>query len=700
MTQRAELKRRQSQATINMSMVWAIVRVQRRFRARQALKAAAAAAEGWVRSEAEAATPQRRDRIQGVELQQLRQARKEQVILSQDLSSPDKRHEKGRFAGRTGRGPINYGQYELQLDMLGEEGDGASGCCATLRQLPIRVVRGMLHPYEPSRVAWDFLMLVVVMFSCILDPYQAAFLDTTPKWWNWLLDSFFWFDVVLSFSTAIELKSGIEVDFQHSSVIKHHLTRLNGFTVDLLACVPWDSVVRIFEPSELRVPGYRMLRMMRVFRLLRAPRLVTRLTTHRSWSIHSEYIEFLKFMVYVTIMAHDVACFFFLWPALFVNECSEADVGRLAAANLSALQLECTPLGSWRDVEGLQTADELEQYVWALYWSVTTITTIGFGDVTPSLQCELVYTIVVEVFGMAFFALLVDHVVRLRCDPLPSPHLRYVWSASYIVQCMVAESTAHGWLRGVVVCWCGHSDVLDDHQREQNERKNAVVQFMSEHRLSHAFRRRVLDFMHFQFTSSSRRSFDDADPRFNSLSPALVGEMRTLIFRPVLRNVKLFDAQSGVPLQFVDALAHEIQSCPYAPRDIIVPAGTYGNSLCIVLTGQVVISCNGERRRLILSEDRQPIFGISATLDERTFHRAQNEFMSWDAESISYPPTYSSPLPMANHTHTLSLFLSLSLTLSPLLCHHMRTACSSLERRCVWSGICLLRVHGHCTPLA
>ena len=55
-----------------------------------------------------------------------------------------------------------------------------------------------------------------------------------------------------------------------------------------------------------------------------------------------------------------------------------------------------------------------------------------------------------------------------------------------------------------------------------------------------------------------------------------------------------------------------------------------------VLTGQVVICRFAVKRRLIMSDDPQPIFGVSATLDERAFHSAQNEFEEWSAESISY----------------------------------------------------------------
>ena len=56
------------------------------------------------------------------------------------------------------------------------------------------------------------------------------------------------------------------------------------------------------------------------------------------------------------------------------------------------------------------------------------------------------------------------------------------------------------------------SDVLDDNRREDNERKNQVVQFMNHNDLDEGFRERVLEFMYFRATSASRRSFDPNDP--------------------------------------------------------------------------------------------------------------------------------------------------------------------------------------------
>ena len=208
-------------------------------------------------------------------------------------------------------------------------------------------------------------------------------------------------------------------------------TKANGFFVDVVGTMPWDALLELISPG-LRNPIYRLMRMIRVLRLLRALRLIDHLTSNRVGLFHTEYLEFLKFGMYVIMMAHLFACGFFLCPALFVTDCSEQVGSGSASAMLDG---DCTPLGSWREAEGLQNMDAKGQYVWALYWSVSTITTIGYGDVTLMLQCEIVLVLFAQLFGIAFFALLIDHVVRL-------------------------------------------SDVFQEHSREAKEKHNAVVSFM------------------------------------------------------------------------------------------------------------------------------------------------------------------------------------------------------------------------------
>ena len=46
----------------------------------------------------------------------------------------------------------------------------------------------------------------------------------------------------------------------------------------------------------------------------------------------------------------------------------------------------------------------------AIYWSLTTMTTIGYGDRGPVSASEIAFVIFAEVFGLAFFALLLTQI--------------------------------------------------------------------------------------------------------------------------------------------------------------------------------------------------------------------------------------------------------------------------------------------------
>ena len=49
-----------------------------------------------------------------------------------------------------------------------------------------------------------------------------------------------------------------------------------------------------------------------------------------------------------------------------------------------------------------ETASAFEQYLLALYWSITTVTTVGYGDVLPASNGERLYVIAAMLVGGAF----------------------------------------------------------------------------------------------------------------------------------------------------------------------------------------------------------------------------------------------------------------------------------------------------------
>lgn len=68
--------------------------------------------------------------------------------------------------------------------------------------------------------------------------------------------------------------------------------------------------------------------------------------------------------------------------------------------------------GSWIDTHGEteNLTDENNVYVAAIYWIVTTLTTVGYGDFKGYTPEEYLYQIGVEFIGIGFFAMLMGEI--------------------------------------------------------------------------------------------------------------------------------------------------------------------------------------------------------------------------------------------------------------------------------------------------
>lgn len=194
------------------------------------------------------------------------------------------------------------------------------------------------HPYSRFHTAWDVFILILVFYSSIMEPYNAAFDQTfvvgdntqvdaddyhvhmlheefrmaespgmTP--WAITIDVAFYVDIIFNFWTGFD--RGYEIVYEKKVIAKNYLAL--WFWVDILATVQWDLIVgALFADVDGGV--VRLVRLIKVARLARASRLVHRLTA--SWTINTGFVEATKFIVYVLICAHILGCFFFMVPTL------------------------------------------------------------------------------------------------------------------------------------------------------------------------------------------------------------------------------------------------------------------------------------------------------------------------------------------------------------------------------------------------
>ncbi|XP_028286591.1 potassium voltage-gated channel subfamily H member 6 [Parambassis ranga] len=255
----------------------------------------------------------------------------------------------------------------------------------------------LLH-YSPFKAFWDWIILILVLYTAVFTPYSAAFLldehrDSRQRSCGYtcnplnvadlMVDVLFIVDIVINLRTTY-VDQNDEVVTQPSRIAKHYIK--GWFPIDLFAAIPFDLLIFRSGSDEMATLT-SLLKTARLLRLVRVARKLDR---------YSEYGAAVLFLLMCTfvLIAHWLAC---IWYAIGFVERPYTETGWLD--NLAE------QLGkAYNDSDSTSGPSVKDKYVTALYFTLSSLTSVGFGNVSPNTNSEKIFSICVMVIGSLMYA--------------------------------------------------------------------------------------------------------------------------------------------------------------------------------------------------------------------------------------------------------------------------------------------------------
>ncbi|KAM7341583.1 eag-like K[+] channel isoform 2-T3 [Cochliomyia hominivorax] len=252
--------------------------------------------------------------------------------------------------------------------------------------------RFILPHYGVFKGFWDWIILVSTFYVAILVPYNAAFAkaDRQTMVSDVIVEALFIVDILLNFRTTFVSNKGEVVSDSKLIAINY----LKGwFIVDLLAALPFDHLYA----SDLYNGEESHIHLVKLTRLLRLARLLQKMDRYSQYTAMILTLLMLLF----SLVAHWLACIWYVIAEKenILNE-NGWDIGWMHAL---AERLKI-PLSNITNAEAYSTA---------LYFTFTSLTSVGFGNVSANTTAEKVFSIIMMLIGALMHAVVFGNVTAI-----------------------------------------------------------------------------------------------------------------------------------------------------------------------------------------------------------------------------------------------------------------------------------------------
>ncbi|MCD7453518.1 hypothetical protein HAX54_021218 [Datura stramonium] len=235
----------------------------------------------------------------------------------------------------------------------------------------LKLKRFVIAPYDRRYRIWETFLVILVVYSAWSSPFELAFNKVASGGLlpvDLLVDAFFAIDILLTFFVAYLDKTTYLLVHHHHKIAFRYVTHV-GFPLDVASTIPFQTIYQFFDGKKQQGHIFGFLNLLRLWRLRRV-----RLRRVTLFAVHS------------------AGCFYY-WLATHYHTPENTWIG----SNVTNFQERSISLG----------------YTYSMYWSVVTLTTVGYGDLRAHNTGEKVFSIFYMLFNIGLTAYLIGNMTNL-----------------------------------------------------------------------------------------------------------------------------------------------------------------------------------------------------------------------------------------------------------------------------------------------
>lgn len=370
-----------------------------------------------------------------------------------------------------------------------------------MRQIPVILSNSRF------KTAWNLIVIFAVLVFSFVFSYRFTFHIYQNDLLYWALIFIFSLDVLVNFNSSVKIEHIVSTE-RKMIAVKY----LKGwFIFDFITALPLDFILLlIFGPPDEHTGRhiyFIILQIIVVTRLIKARKITKELQKYIR--INPGMMRLMVFAFWFTQAVHYIALGWIVIGA--------AELTRIPA----------------------------DQYIRALYWSVTTVATIGYGDYYPNHESNLqiIFTIVVQIFGVGMYGYIIGNVSGLIAN-------------------------------------------LDVARAEFIKKIESVRIYLSNKQIPKDLQEKILSYYYYLW--DKKRNVTDENP-LSDLPISLSLEIMLYLNRDMLMKVDLFKNSQDL---FVREAIQMLKPLIYLPEDYIIRQGEYGDCMYFLSSGEIEVMVN------------------------------------------------------------------------------------------------------------